>query len=125
VRTQTSASQPPRPAKKAKHWVWIPAFTGSCLSGRWIEIDDNGSWAAEASFLNIVRVSGEQLQRTLHTVTIKRGQVNLGIGRRPVRSQPSALFYGPRRHIRETWDRERNRLSDDFTYTNSIQIACD
>jgi hypothetical protein len=65
---KTSASQPPRTAKKGKHWVWIPAFTGSRLPGRWIEIDDNGSWAAEASALNIVRVSGEELQRTVHTV---------------------------------------------------------
>jgi hypothetical protein len=71
---QTSASQPPRAAKKGKHWVWIPAFTGSRLPGRWIEIDDNGSWASEASSLNIVRVSGEELQRTVHSVTIKRGQ---------------------------------------------------
>jgi hypothetical protein len=72
--TQTSASQPPRTANKGKHWVWIPAFTGSRLPGRWVEIDDNGSWAAEASALNIVRVSGEELQRTVHGVDIKRGQ---------------------------------------------------
>ena len=71
---KTSALQPPRTAEKGKHWVWIPAFTGSRLPGRWIEINDNGSWAAEASALNIVRVSGEELQRTVHSVTIKRGQ---------------------------------------------------
>jgi len=71
---QTSASQPPRTAQKGKHWVWVPAFTGSRLPGRWIQIDDNGSWAAEASALNIVRVSGEELQRTVHSVAIKRGQ---------------------------------------------------
>ena len=60
--------------KKGKHWVWIPAFTGSRLPGRWVEVDDSGTWAAEASPLNVVRVSGEELQRTAHSVTIKRGQ---------------------------------------------------
>jgi Carboxypeptidase regulatory-like domain len=51
-------------ANKGRHWVWVPAFTGSRLPGRWVELNDNGSWAAEASTLNVVRVSGEELQRT-------------------------------------------------------------
>jgi Carboxypeptidase regulatory-like domain len=51
-------------AKKGRHWVWVPAFTGSRLPGRWVELNDSGSWAAEASTLNVVRVSGEELQRT-------------------------------------------------------------
>jgi hypothetical protein len=50
--------------KKGRHWVWVPAFTGSRLPGRWIELNDSGSWAAEASISNVVRVSGEELQRT-------------------------------------------------------------
>jgi 5-hydroxyisourate hydrolase-like protein (transthyretin family) len=70
----TSAWQASVPAKKGKHWVWIPAFTGSRLPGRWVEVDDSGTWAADASPLNVVRVSGEELQRTAHSVTIKRGQ---------------------------------------------------
>jgi 5-hydroxyisourate hydrolase-like protein (transthyretin family) len=60
--------------KKGVHRVWIPAFTGSRLPGRWIEIDDGGGSAAEASATNIVRVSGEELQRTIHSLDIKRGQ---------------------------------------------------
>jgi 5-hydroxyisourate hydrolase-like protein (transthyretin family) len=60
--------------KKGKHWVWIPAFTGSRLPGRWIEVVDSGSWAAEATANNLVRVSGEELQRTIHSKDIKRGQ---------------------------------------------------
>ena len=60
--------------KKGKHWVWIPAFTGSRLPGHWVEIDDSGSWAAEASATNVVRISGEELQRTIHSKDIKRGQ---------------------------------------------------
>ena len=53
-------------AKQGRHWVWIPAFTGSRLPGHWVEL--NGSdWAATASSLNVVRVSGEELQRTIHS----------------------------------------------------------
>jgi 5-hydroxyisourate hydrolase-like protein (transthyretin family) len=48
---------------KGKHWVWIPPFTGSRLSGRWVEVDDSGSWAAAAPANHIVRVSAEELQR--------------------------------------------------------------
>src|SRR6476660_9219934 len=51
-------------ARKGRHWVWVPAFTGSRLPGRWIELNDSGSWAAEANTFNVVQVSGEQLQRT-------------------------------------------------------------
>ena len=48
---------------KGKHWVWIPPFTGSRLSGRWVEVDDSGSWASAAPANHIVRVSAEELQR--------------------------------------------------------------
>jgi Carboxypeptidase regulatory-like domain len=72
--TSTSARQASVPAKKGKHWVWIPAFTGSRLPGRWVEIDDSGSWAAEASPLNVIRVSAEELQRTAHSMTDKKGR---------------------------------------------------
>jgi len=60
--------------KRGIHRVWIPAFTGSRLPGRWVEVDDGGAWAAEATANNIVRVSGEELQRTIHSLDIKRGQ---------------------------------------------------
>src|SRR5262245_15563806 len=60
--------------KKGIHRVWIPAFTGSRLPGRWVEVDDNGAWAAEATANHIVRVSGRELQRTIHSLDIKRGQ---------------------------------------------------
>jgi hypothetical protein len=62
--TPTSASWASGAAKTGKHWVWIPAFTGSRLPGRWVEVSGSGSWTAEASTLNVVRVSGEELQRT-------------------------------------------------------------
>ena len=60
--------------KKGRHMVWIPAFTGSRSPGRWVEIDDSGSWAAAAGANNVVRVSGEELHRTIHSLDIKRGQ---------------------------------------------------
>jgi 5-hydroxyisourate hydrolase-like protein (transthyretin family) len=69
--TQTRASVTVR---KGIHRVWIPAFTGSRLPGRWVEVDDGGAWAAEASANNVVRVSGRELQRTIHSLDIKRGQ---------------------------------------------------
>jgi hypothetical protein len=51
---------------KGKHSVWMPAFTGSRLPGRWVEVDDSGSWAAAAPANHIVRVSAEELQREAH-----------------------------------------------------------
>jgi hypothetical protein len=60
--------------KKGVHRVWIPAFTGSRLPGRWVEVNDTGPWAAEATANNIVRISGEELHRTIHSLDIKRGQ---------------------------------------------------
>jgi 5-hydroxyisourate hydrolase-like protein (transthyretin family) len=69
TRTRTSVT-----VKKGRHMVWIPAFTGSRLPGRWVEVDDNGAWAGEASANNVVRVSGEELHRTIHSLDIKRGQ---------------------------------------------------
>ena len=58
--TQTRASVT---VKKGIHRVWIP-----------VEVDDGGAWAAEASANNVVRVSGEELHRTIHSLDIKRGQ---------------------------------------------------
>jgi len=52
---------------KGKHWVWVSAFTGSRLPGRWVEVDDSGSWAGEAAANNIVRISAEELQRTVQS----------------------------------------------------------
>ena len=67
---RTSASQASHPARKGKHWVWIPPFTGNRLPGRWIEVDDSGS---RTGVLNVVRISGEQLQRRGHGQTFGDG----------------------------------------------------
>src|SRR5947199_4254512 len=53
---------------KGKHWVWVPAFTGSRLPGHWVEVDGSGSWAAGAPVNHIVRVSAEELQREVHNM---------------------------------------------------------
>ena len=51
---------------KGRHWVWIPAFTGSRLPGRWMEVGDNTTYAAEAPANHVIRVSAEELQREVH-----------------------------------------------------------
>ena len=54
--------------QKGKHLVWVPAFTGSRLPGRWVEVDDSGGWSAEnATALHVVRVSAEALRREANT----------------------------------------------------------
>ena len=53
---------------KGKHRVWMPAFTGSRLPGRWVEVDDSGGWAAANATANhVVRVNAEELAREVHT----------------------------------------------------------
>src|SRR5262245_19940353 len=53
---------------KGKHRVWMPAFTGSRLPGRWVEVDDGGGWsAANATANHVVRVSAEELRREVNT----------------------------------------------------------
>jgi len=55
---------------KGKHRVWIPAFTGSRLPGRWVEVDDSGGWSAEnATANNVIRISAEELERVKHNLT--------------------------------------------------------
>ncbi|MGA7274742.1 MAG: carboxypeptidase-like regulatory domain-containing protein [Candidatus Udaeobacter sp.] len=63
----TPASRASVTVTKGHHWVWIPAFPGSHLPGRWVELNDSGSWAGEAGSLNVIRVSAEELQRTIHS----------------------------------------------------------
>jgi hypothetical protein len=53
---------------KGKHKVWMPAFTGSRLPGRWVEIDGSGNWAAENATANhVILVNAEELAREVHT----------------------------------------------------------
>jgi 5-hydroxyisourate hydrolase-like protein (transthyretin family) len=53
---------------KGKHRVWMPAFTGSRLPGRWVEVDGSGNWSAENATANhVIRVDAEELAREVHT----------------------------------------------------------
>jgi hypothetical protein len=57
--TSVSASAP---AKKAKHYVWVPPTTGSHLGGRWVEVNDDGT--ADATGTNKVKkIRGDALGR--------------------------------------------------------------
>ncbi|HYR22505.1 MAG TPA: carboxypeptidase-like regulatory domain-containing protein [Chthoniobacterales bacterium] len=50
--------------KKHTHMVYVPAETGSNLSGRWVEVDDQaGVAAAAAGTGKLERVSGAALRR--------------------------------------------------------------
>src|SRR4051812_39196270 len=50
------------PQKKHTHMVYVPAETGSNLSGRWVEVDDNVG-AAGATAGNVKKVSGEAIRK--------------------------------------------------------------
>jgi hypothetical protein len=62
VKTATSNSRidfdlKPAAAKKVKHYVWVPATTGSHMGAGWVEVDDGGNAAPGA--LNSQTSSGE------------------------------------------------------------------
>jgi Carboxypeptidase regulatory-like domain len=48
--------------KNGKHYVYVPAETGSHLGGRWVEVDDNGN-ADSVGVNNVERVGSEALRR--------------------------------------------------------------
>jgi hypothetical protein len=58
--------------KKHTHMVYIPQETGSNLSGRWVEVDDNDATAAAAGTGNVKRLSGEAA-RNMQTGVSKPG----------------------------------------------------
>jgi hypothetical protein len=57
-------------AKKHTHMVYVPAETGSNLSGRWVEVDDNtGSSAAAAAGTGHVDKGGNAMLRQLQSAS--------------------------------------------------------
>jgi Carboxypeptidase regulatory-like domain len=53
-------------AKKHTHMIYVPSETGSNLSGRWVEVDDNTGPAAAAGTGEVIKLRGEavtQMQR--------------------------------------------------------------
>jgi hypothetical protein len=49
--------------KKHTHMIYVPAETGSNLSGRWVEVDDQTGPASTAGTDNVKRLSGEAARR--------------------------------------------------------------
>jgi hypothetical protein len=48
--------------RKGKHYVYVPAETGSHLGGRWVEVDENGQ-ADSVGVNNVERINAEALRR--------------------------------------------------------------
>jgi Carboxypeptidase regulatory-like domain len=51
--------------KKHTHMVYVPAETGSNLSGRWVEVDDNAGAGAATAGVNAVDRGGAQMLKQL------------------------------------------------------------
>jgi hypothetical protein len=60
--TTTSVSGSRVVTKNGKHYVYIPAETGSHLGGRWVEVDENGQ-ADAVGVNNVERAGPEALRR--------------------------------------------------------------
>ena len=56
-----------KPAKKHTHMVYVPAETGSNLSGRWVEVDDNGDNSAALAGANDVKKAGNATVRAVQS----------------------------------------------------------
>lgn len=66
-----------KPAKKHTHMVYVPAETGSNLSGRWVEVDDTaGSSAAATAGANNVQRGSATMLNSLQS----NGQSNRSAG---------------------------------------------
>lgn len=60
---QYAANKP----KKHTHMVYVPAETGSNLSGRWVEVDDNAGSAAAAAGTGHVDRGGDAMLKQLQS----------------------------------------------------------
>ena len=69
-------------AKKAKHFVWVPAQTGSNIGGGWVEVDENGN-ASNGSAVK--KVGGSAVARIQSDGSFNRSEAGVasgaGIGR--------------------------------------------
>lgn len=54
-------------AKKHTHMVYVPAETGSNLSGRWVEVDDNSDTSAALAGANDVKKAGNATIRAVQS----------------------------------------------------------
>src|SRR5258707_3479367 len=58
-----------KPGKKHTHMVYVPAETGSNLSGRWVEVDDNAGSAAAAAGTGHIDRGGNDMLRHVQTAS--------------------------------------------------------
>ncbi len=77
VKTTTTNSRidfdlKPAAAKKVKHYVWVPARTGSHMGSGWVEVDQGGNPAPGA--LNSQTSSGELAREMLRRSTNPNGK---------------------------------------------------
>src|SRR5438874_12290904 len=64
------------PAKSVKHFVWVPARTGSHMGGGWMEVDSSGS--AVAGTLNVDQDNAQAVQEIQRNTST--GKLPLGSG---------------------------------------------
>jgi len=50
---------------KGKHWVWVSAFTGSRLPGRWVEVDDSAAGRGKRLLITSYGLIAKELQWTV------------------------------------------------------------
>jgi hypothetical protein len=62
----------PAAAKKIKHYVWVPAPTGSHMGSGWVEVDDSGNAAPGVS--NTQTATGEVARDMLRRSTNPNGK---------------------------------------------------
>jgi hypothetical protein len=77
VKTTTTNSRidfdlKPAAAKKVKHYVWVPARTGTHVGSGWVEVDEAGNAAPGA--LNSQTSSGELAREMLRRSTNPTGR---------------------------------------------------
>ncbi len=52
IKPTAAAAAKATTGKNGKHFVWVPASTGSHMGGRWVEVDDNGQGTSRSDDLN-------------------------------------------------------------------------
>jgi hypothetical protein len=68
----TKASQDSASTKKAKHFVWVPAETGTHIGGRWVEVDEAGN-SSTAGADHVQKAGGTALKRMQDNGGVVRG----------------------------------------------------
>ncbi len=65
-----------KPVKKHTHMVYVPSETGSNLSGRWVEVDDNGDNGAATAGTGKLERGGNSMLKALSGNGVSKGGGN-------------------------------------------------